>query len=140
MRPWAKRTLLGVVVVVVAIQLVPYGHTHAVRAVVAEPKWPSAETRALAKRACFDCHSNETTWPWYARVAPVSWLVQRDVDEGREELNYSEWRGATKASKKSGEEMREGEMPPWFYVVLHPEARLTPAEKEALARDLSALE
>jgi hypothetical protein len=140
MRGWAKRTLLGIVVVFGAIQLVPYGHTHTVRPVLAEPKWPTPETRALAKRACFDCHANETTWPWYAHVAPVSWLVQHDVDEGREVLNYSEWRGATKASREAGEEMREGEMPPWYYVALHPKARLTATDKDVLARDLSALQ
>ncbi len=73
------------------LQLVPYGRNHTNPPVAAEPAWASAQTRALAVRACFDCHSNETTWPWYSNVAPVSWLIQRDVDEGRRRLNFSEW-------------------------------------------------
>ena len=85
--------LLSVCVAIfLLIQLIPYGRDHTNPAVVAEPAWDLPETRALAVRACFDCHSNETIWPWYSNVAPISWLVQRDVDEGREKLNFSEWR------------------------------------------------
>jgi hypothetical protein len=73
-----------------AIQLVPFGHDHANPAVVKEPAWPDPQTRQLAQRACFDCHSNQTSWPWYSNIAPVSWLVQRDVLEGRQRLNFSE--------------------------------------------------
>jgi hypothetical protein len=88
---------------------------------------------AILRRACFDCHSNETVWPWYAYVAPVSWLVASDVEEGREELNFSQWdaynadRQAHKI-KECGEEVAEGEMPLWFYVPAHPEARLSQAD------------
>ena len=73
------------------IQLVPYGRDHTNPRVIAEPTWDSAKTRATAVIACFDCHSNETKWPWYSNIAPMSWLVQRDVDEGREHMNLSEW-------------------------------------------------
>ena len=65
-----------------------------------------APTRALAKQACFDCHSNETEWPAYSRVAPVSWLIQHDVSEGRAVLNFSEWQWA----QKEAEEEREREI------------------------------
>ncbi len=132
-----NRILIGLGVGLLAIQLVPYGRAHSAPPVVAEPTWSSLEVRALAKRACFDCHSNETRWPWYSNVAPVSWLVQHDVDEGREELNYSEWHGPTKASKKAAEEVREGEMPPAIYLWMHPEARLTAPEREQLAQGLA---
>jgi hypothetical protein len=74
-----------------AIQLVPYGRDHGNPPVTGEPTWDASETRALVKQACFDCHSNETEWPAYASIAPVSWLVQRDVNEGRAVLNFSEW-------------------------------------------------
>lgn len=122
------------------IQLVPYGRAHEDPPVVAEPNWDSPQTRELADRACFDCHSNETTWPWYASVAPVSWLVQHDVDEGRNYLNFSTWgRGG------EGEEIDdlsrivlEGKMPPSQFLITHPEARLTDAEKAALADGLAA--
>jgi Haem-binding domain len=79
--------------------------------VSAEPAWDSPKTRALAVTACFDCHSNETAWPWYTNVAPMSWLTQRDVDEGRDALNFSEWDRPQDAEDVS-EVIREGEMPP----------------------------
>jgi hypothetical protein len=63
-------------------QAIPYGRGHSNPPVTKEPAWDSSRTRELAKRACFDCHSNETTWPWYSNVAPESWLIQRDVDAG----------------------------------------------------------
>jgi hypothetical protein len=71
-------------------------------------------------------------------IAPVSWLVQYDVEEGRRELNFSEWQRSYAEAGESAETIREGEMPPAFYTVLHAEARLSPAEKQALARGLSA--
>ena len=124
----------------VAIQLVPYGRNHTNPPVQNEPNWSSLETRALAERACFDCHSNETEWPWYSSMAPVSWLVQHDVDEGRRELNFSEW--GTNGEGEEGEEMAEaiweGEMPMPFFLLTHPEARLTDAELDQLAQGLLA--
>jgi len=84
------------------------------------------------QRACFDCHSNETVWPWYSNIAPVSWLVQRDVNGGRRHLNFSEWAIPQRHAKDVAEQVREGEMPPWFYLPMHPNARLTNTEKQAL--------
>jgi hypothetical protein len=95
-------------------------------------------TRALAVRACYDCHSNETVWPWYSFVAPVSWLAQRDVDEGRRKLNFSEWDQPQKEARESAKAVRKGEMPPWFYALVQPDARLTAAESEALIAGLGA--
>lgn len=136
------RILLGVAVVLlillVAIQAVPYGRNHTNPPVRAEPPWDSERTRLLTVRACYDCHSNETVWRWYSNLAPVSWLVQRDVDEGREVLNFSEWDRRQEEARESAESVREGEMPPWFYAAIRPEARLTAAEKEALVRGLEA--
>jgi hypothetical protein len=120
------------------IQLVPYGRDHSNPPVTAEPQWDSPETQALAERACFDCHSNETVWPWYSHVAPVSWLLQRDVDEGREHLNFSEWDRPQDDADEAAEMVREDEMPPWFYLPTHPEARLTDAEKQTLIKGLEA--
>jgi hypothetical protein len=119
------------------IQLVPYGRDHDNPPVVAEPSWDSAQTRELNIRACYDCHSNETVWPWYSNVAPVSWLVQRDVDEGREELNYSQWNGAQEG-EESAATVREGSMPPRSYLLTHHDARLTDAELAALENGLAA--
>jgi hypothetical protein len=96
-----------------------------------------AEVRAVLERACWDCHSNQTRWPWYAHLAPVSWLVAHDVDEGRDELNFSTWDAypAKKRAKKLEElieVIEEDEMPLWYYVLLHPDARLAPPDRERL--------
>lgn len=140
--------LLGILIVVfLLLQLVPYGRDHTNPPVLSEPTWDSPETRALAVRACFDCHSNETVWPWYSNIAPVSWLVQRDVNEGREKLNFSEWRAYVENEEGKGEEkeyewddieevIRSGEMPLPIYLLQHPEAKLSTAEKEKLIEGL----
>jgi hypothetical protein len=131
-----RRGLLTVGVLLVAIQLVPYGRATYNPPVVSEPAWDSAETRDLARRACFDCHSHETRWPWYARIAPVSWLVQHDVDEGRHELNFSDWAHPGEEAGEAAESVAEGEMPPRPYLMLHGEARLTAGERQALMAGL----
>ena len=81
--------LAGLIVAGLLVQLIPLPGRGNNPAVVAEPPWDSAQTRALAKRACFDCHSNETVWPWYSYIAPVSWLVYSDTMGGRARLNFS---------------------------------------------------
>lgn len=120
------------------IQLVPYGRDHANPPVRQEPAWDSPQTRALAERACFDCHSNQTAWPVYASIAPFSWIVQDHVDEGREALNFSEWDRPQAEAEEAAEEILEGEMPLWDYALMHPSARLSPAETRALADGLAA--
>lgn len=132
-------TSLVVVGLLLVAQLVPYGRDHTNPPIVAEPSWDSSTTRALAERACFDCHSNQTRWPWYSHVAPMSWLVQSHVDEGRRVLNFSEWSRGNQEADEASETVREGEMPPRSYLLLHPEARLTDAERELLARGLDTL-
>ncbi len=136
------RIILGLVaalvVVGLAIQLVPYGRDHTNPPVVMEPSWDSPQTRELAVRACFDCHSNQTVWPWYSNIAPISWLVQQDVDSGRSKLNFSRWDNPGKEARESAETVQKGEMPPSYYVVIHPEANLSSDEKAALARGLAA--
>jgi hypothetical protein len=116
------------------IQLVPYGREHANPAVVQEPQWSSPQVRAIAQRACFDCHSNVTIWPWYSNVAPFSWLIQHDVDEGRRRLNFSEWGRGRQRSDEVGEVIQRGSMPPAYYVMLHPTAKLSSSEKDTLIR------
>jgi hypothetical protein len=132
---WQRLVWIGIALFV-AIQLVPYGHDRTNPPVVAEPRWDSPATRALAERACYDCHSNETRWPAYSRIAPVSWLIMSDVTEGREKLNFSEWK-APKNPEDVPKEVREGGMPPWYYTPMHSAARLTDAERRALADGLT---
>lgn len=128
--------IIALPVLFLAIQVIPYGRNHTNPPVVVEPQWADPETRALARRACFDCHSNETIWPWYSNIAPVSWLVQRDVEEGREKLNFSEWNRRYEETDEMGEVVLEGEMPPPVFLITHPEARLTSEERQALAEGL----
>ena len=136
-RKWWLSSGVGLIVILLAIQLVPYGRHHVNPPMTGEPSWDSPATRALAKQACFDCHSNETEWPAYARIAPVSWLVQRDVDEGRAVLNFSEWQRPQKEAKEASKEVREDEMPPAAYRLMHAHARLSPADREQLASGLA---
>jgi hypothetical protein len=100
----------------------------------------------VLRRACYDCHSNETVWPWYSRVSPVKFLVARDVHEGREHLNFSTWNRLDAAKRDEAlehviEEVGEGKMPLPIYLPAHPEARLADADREAIvawARSLRA--
>jgi len=120
----------------VLIQAVPYGRNHANPPTRNEPTWDSPRTRQLAVRACYDCHSNETNWPWYSNVAPVSWLVQKDVEQGREEVNFSEWGRRRQEAEDAAETLIDSEMPPFGYTWLHPTARLSDIERAALIRGL----
>jgi Haem-binding domain len=115
-------------------QLIPVTRTNP--PVEAEVEAPEEVLRIL-RNSCYDCHSHESRWPWYAHVAPVSWLVAHDVNEAREQLNFSTWDayGAKERAdhlEEIWEEVDEGEMPLWFYLPLHPEARLSDADKNAL--------
>jgi hypothetical protein len=103
----------------------------------AESKDYAKQTRDLAKRACFDCHSNETVWPWYSNIAPVSWLVYHDVEEGRNQFNLSDWQNSylTDVGEFS-EVISEGEMPPIQYLLMHSTAKLSAVEKEQLITGL----
>ena len=120
-------------------QLIPYGRTASNPAVTGEPAWSSPRTRELTVNACFGCHSNETTWPWYSRVAPMSWAVASHVEEGRADLNFSEF-DRTQEADEIIETIQDGSMPPSYYTRfgLHPEAKLTPAERAELIAGLQA--
>jgi len=136
-RKWWSRIALGLLGAFVAVQVVPYGRDHTNPPISGEPSWDAPATRALAKQACFDCHSNETEWPAYASIAPVSWLVQHDVDEGRAALNFSEWTRPQKEAKAAADEVRKGEMPPVAYKLIHAHARLSAADLDRLAHGLT---
>ena len=129
-----------VLIAAVLIQLIPYGRNHTNPPAAKEPAWNSSATRALIRRACFDCHSNQTSWPWYSRIAPVSWLVLRDVDVGRARLNFSEWDQPQRGTRPQSIERRiqRGSMPPWYYLPMHSDARLSETDKQALLSGLQA--
>lgn len=131
-------TAIALAVTFLAIQLVPYGRAHTNPPVTGGPAWDSPRTKQLFDQACANCHSHATSWPWYSHVAPVSWLTQRDVDGGRRHLNVSTWSAKPqKHAKDAAGEVRKGDMPPWFYLPTHPEARLSDAEQRELADGLA---
>jgi mono/diheme cytochrome c family protein len=131
LRKWA----LGVVGVVLAAQLIRPSLTNP--PVVAEPHWNDARTRALVRGACFDCHSNETVVPWYGQVAPFRWLMASHVNEGRENMNFSD--PASEYDLESMvKEIRHGGMPLWDYKLIHPRAQLTLAQRDSLISGLRA--
>jgi hypothetical protein len=126
--------LLSFLAVIAAIQLMPVDRSNP--PITAEVPAPP-EARAVLRRACYDCHSHETVWPWYSRIAPVSWLIASDVREGREELNFSTWDQYTTKQqieklKESWEEVEEGEMPLWFYLPVHRDAVLSDKDRATL--------
>ena len=136
-----KRLLMGIAVVVgmfLVMQLIPYGRDHTNPVVLKEPAWDSPHTRELARRACFDCHSNETKWPWYSHVAPFSWVVQHNVDNGRTVINFSEWNRTYDLLPQTVPNVLSAEMPPMSYRMFHPEAQLTDSERVQLAKGLQA--
>ena len=131
------KLVIGAIVTAVVIQFIPYGKTYTNPAIISEPTWDSPQTKELFDKACANCHSYQTTYPWYSKVAPISWLVASDVEEGREHFNVSAW-GAQKKNKgdEAAKELKEGDMPPWFYLPTHPEAKLTEIQTQELINGL----
>lgn len=128
-----KKFIVFIVVLLIGIQFIPVERTN--------PPVPSeinapANIKEIFKKACYDCHSNETNWAWYTKVAPASFLAVKDVEDGRKELNFSEWGNYTNKTKKImdeiWEEVREEQMPPWQYRILHSESKLSQEEKDAI--------
>lgn len=138
-----KKILVGlagaVLMLILLLQLVPYGRNHTNPAVIAEPNWNSLQTRAYFYRACANCHSNETAWPWYSNIAPLSWVIQSHVDEGRTKFNVSQWgMGKKTEGREAAKLVQEGEMPLPIYLFLHPEAHLSAQEKQEFIQGLIA--
>ena len=126
--------LIGVAAVLVLIQLVPVDRSNPP---ATEKLVMPDNVQQIMQRSCFDCHSNETVWPWYSYVAPVSWLVKHDVEEGREHLNFSEWdklnqKRKMKRLEEIVEEVEEGKMPMPIYLIMHGDAEVSAAELAVL--------
>ena len=139
---WLRRGAIGLAIVLAASQFVrptmtnpPIEPGRTIQAYL-----PHANAvAAILDRSCRDCHANSTVWPWYSHVAPVSWLVAHDVTDGREAVNFSEW-GAyesvkqEKLLKEACDEVKEGAMPPRIYTWMHPDAKLTGQDVEAICQ------
>jgi hypothetical protein len=142
MRVWLKTGIVATVFLLLAIQFVPVNRSSAATdssqsVYVAQPM--PAEVKAIFERSCKDCHSNQTVWPWYSYVAPVSWVVGRDVHRARKKMNFSEW-GSYSAQRKEGrleeicEQVTNAEMPDLKYAIFHRNARITPQERDAVCQ------
>ncbi len=135
-----KKVMLAILVVLVVgfiiLQLLPApGRTNP--PIISQVHWNSLETEALVRRACYDCRSNETVWPWYAQFAPVSWLVGRDVNQGRRAMNFSEGIAGIDGGELI-DDIERGKMPPGIYLLMHPEVNLSDAEKAQLIEGIRA--
>jgi mono/diheme cytochrome c family protein len=132
-------TALAIVAGLLLIQLVPYGHAHTNPPVTQAAKWPAGPGQQVAEAGCYDCHSNLTKWRWYSNVAPASWLIEHDVEDGRGALNFSEWDKPQPDAGELTEKVSSGEMPPLQYKLAHGSARLSPQEKEQLVAAITRL-
>ena len=139
-RRFLLRAGLGLLVVAVLLQLVPYGRDHTNPPVTQDAPWPDGRARELATAACYDCHSNQTRWPPQSYVAPFSWLLIRDVERGRAELNFSTWDEDDGEADDAAEAVAEGSMPPRRFVLVHPGAALSDAKRQLLADALEAMD
>lgn len=128
-----KKLLIVLALIFVGIQFIPVERTNP--PVTQEVNAPE-QVKSILKKACYDCHSNETNWVWYTKVAPVSFLIVNDAKEGRYLVNFSEWnkvRGKeSKIREEIWEEVRDEKTPPWQYRIMHSEAKLSDEEKNIL--------
>jgi hypothetical protein len=125
-------TVVGLIAVFVLIQFVPYGRDHTAKAATNPFKWSSPTAESVAKKSCYDCHSNETKWWWAVKIAPFSWLAQHDIDGAQEVFNFSEWDGSLTTAGL--QRAINDNMPPLQFTLLHPNAKLSDAEKQTLVR------
>ncbi len=142
MPDWLKGSILAIVAIFVVAQAIRPSRTnptinpaHEITASAGLP----AETAGILSRACNDCHSNRTIWPWYSGVAPTSWLVAYDVRAGRKKMSLSEWgtysaERRTKLAKEMCKEVTEGEMPGPMYTLMHSQAKLTSADVQSICQ------
>ena len=137
MRGFRKKVKIAVLILVAAFVLL-----QAIRIEKSNPPVRSdisadPAIKSILRRACYNCHSNETVWPWYSNVAPASWLIETDVNDGRRHLNFSEW-GTYSSDTQShklediADEMGTGEMPPWYYTLAHSDSRLSSDERSQI--------
>ncbi len=142
MRRWGVRILVAACVVLAGAQIIPVDATNppVEPGQTLEVSMPvPREVKSILKRACQDCHSNLTVWPWYSRVAPVSWFLAYHVSEGRRELNLSEWgsyaaRRRERKLKEMCEQVTRDKMPLLTYTLGHPQAKLSDQDKRSVCQ------
>lgn len=142
MPPWPKRIAVATVFLLMAIQLIPVNRSNPTvepsRTISATLAMPD-DVKVVFERSCNNCHSNETAWPWYSYVAPVSWIVAHDVHQARKVMNLSEWSTYSAQRKEDRleeicEQVIKGDMPDRKYAIFHRKAKLTPQERDAVCQ------
>jgi hypothetical protein len=129
-----KIAIILMAAIIIIIQFIPTSRTNPpITAGLDAP----LEVTSVFNKSCYDCHSHETEWPWYSNIAPVSWLVSSDVEDGRSHLNFSKWgnlsrKDIVKMKEEIWEEIEKGNMPLWQYTILHPEANLKQKDKNLI--------
>ncbi|HSL90970.1 MAG TPA: heme-binding domain-containing protein [Ignavibacteriaceae bacterium] len=129
-----KKFYIFLVVILIGIQFIPLEQSSPP---VQYDLIASNDIKNILRKGCYDCHSNETNWAWYTKVAPLSWLTTGDVNKARKKLNFSDW-GLMRASEQAKmkeeiwEEVREESMPPWQYRIMHPSTKLSIEEKNLI--------
>ena len=136
---WLRTVAVVGLLVALGLQLVPYGRRHSNPQVVQDAPWPNAASEEVARASCYSCHSNETDWPLYSYIAPMSWLVRRDVERGRDELNFSDWARFADVADDAVEVIESGAMPPDRYTAIHRAAKLTAEERAVLIAALAEM-
>jgi len=127
-------SLLVLLAVVILLQFIPVTRDNPP---VAGDFDEQQDVRRILRHTCYNCHSNETSWPWYSIMAPISWLIAHDVSEARKHLNFSDWKSMQaddQALAKKGiwQEIERGDMPPGRYVLMHSDAKLSEADKSVI--------
>jgi Haem-binding domain len=139
---WVLRSLLGLVIVLVLVQFIPVDRANPEfsnkKTITAKETVPPS-IKTVFSRSCGDCHSDQTTWPWYSYVAPVSWIISSDVHNGRKHVNFSEWGDYSAKQREEAlenicEQVQQSQMPEKTYLLLHPDARLRQADRDAVCR------
>lgn len=128
--------IFSIGIILVLIQFIPSSFSRTNPPVTGEPAWDQPSTRDVFMKACGDCHSNETVYPWYSTVAPISFAVENHIKEGRRHFNISEWDRSLRGGDDAAEEVQKGSMPIGPYLLMHPEANLTADQKRIFIEGL----
>ena len=139
-----KKVLLAIVVVLGLVQFIPYDRQEATTDAALAFETDNVEVQSILDKACMDCHSNTTTYPWYANITPVNYWIDGHIEHGREELNFSEWKSypvedQNHLAKEAAEIVEKKEMPMLFYWLIHWDAKLTDKERKTLIEHFNSI-
>lgn len=139
-----RKILVPIVLVLGAVQFIPHEHPQTETVEADKLATDNIEVQNILDKACMDCHSNETNYPWYAEVTPINFWLDHHIEEGREHVNFSEWNSLSNADRKHAiketiEVIEKKEMPLWSYWIVHWDAKLTDAERETLVNYFKSL-